>query len=320
MKKLLISISLLISLNSFSQISPNEKVDSFQYEQSFIIYLDSVVVSAVNQGFVIEDFIELIQNDETFYRAFKNLRYSDYDFSNDITFFTKKNKTSGKLQSVNHQYFNDNCRWMDVSSTSENYGIYDKKGNSEYFTMDMYEKQFFTEGLICDIDTAVDINFKSTGGSKIENYSTELKKLIFSPGSDIDIPLIGNKMEIFSPEMQKYYDYSFYHSYYNGEIPSYVFSVNLKKSLKQSQQNKTVIKYLNTYFQSDNLQVLAREYHLKYKFPGMDFDVVINIKLDKKNNIYYPTTIYYSGNWNVLFKKREISTFKTNIYNFKYKL
>ena len=58
-----------------------------------VIYLDSLVVSAKQQGFSTEEFIRLVQEDKTFYQAFRNLHFVNYEAANEMFFFSKP--TSG---------------------------------------------------------------------------------------------------------------------------------------------------------------------------------------------------------------------------------
>ncbi len=293
------------------------KYDSISYGYIGFIYLDSIVVTAKKSGFDVSDFIRMVTEDNSFYRAFKNLRFSEYDFKNDIEFYKKNGSVKAAYKSINHQTYKGRCRSMYVKKEIENRNFYKRNGKNKYYTGKMYDRVFYTHGTICDEDTTVNINFEGKYKSKIDKYISELKKLIFSPGQKVDVPFVGSKMAIFSSKMSKYYDYSIKHTYYQDTIPCYMFSAVVKPEFQNRKENKTVIKYLHTYFAKKNLQIVARNYHLKYKNPIYDFDVKMDVKLKKKGRKYFPTDIEYKGNWHVLFRKRERCSFHTYIYGFK---
>lgn len=317
MRIIIIIVVLFISLISKAQVLDSSNIarfDSVILDFSGSVYLDSVVVVASRNGFDVHDFIEMVQKDNSFYKAFKNLHFAEYDFDNHINFYNKKGEIKSELKSRSHQYFRNNCRWMNTIKEERNHKFYKRNKKYKYYTAKLYDRLFFTKGEICNEDTSRTLKMQREDGSKMEKYVLELKKLIFSPGKKVDIPFIGRKMEIFSPKMSKYYDFSINHVKYNNNIPCYVFSARVKPEY-QSKKNKTVIKYINTYFEKDNFQIIARNYHLNYNTLVYDFDVKMDVKLDKQNKKYYPIDIKYNGTWDVIFKKRETCKFDTKIYN-----
>lgn len=291
----------------------SNKFDTVDYEFSGLVYLDSVVVLASRNGFNVKDFIEMVQKDNSFYKAFKNLHFAEYDFNNHIYFYNKKGEIRSELKSSSHQCYRNNCRWMNTIKEDINYKIYKKNNKHKYYTAKLYDRLFFTNGKICDEDTSRALKMQKENGSKMEKYVLELKKLIFSPGKKVDIPLIGSKMEIFSPKMRKFYNFSINHVMYKNKIPCYVFSAKIKPEYINS--GKTVINYINTYFEKDNFQIISRNYHLKYNTIAYDFDVKMDIKLKRIKEKYYPVDIRYDGTWDVLFKKRETCKFSTKVFN-----
>ena len=314
-----IILILCISLLSHAQISDSlssVNKDTFKYDHSTFVILDSVVVKAQKRGFDVSDFIDMVKNDNSFYIAFKNLRFAGYDFYNDIVFYNKKNGIKASYKSLAHQDFNGRCRTMAIIRTDENKKFYKRNGKVKYYTAKLYEKIFFTKDSVCDEKRTDIIDYNAKPKNKIDKYILELKKLIFSPGKKVNIPFIGSKMEIFSKKMSKYYNFHIDHYMYNDTIEAYVFTAKVKPEYVKK-ENKTVVKYLQTYFSKKDFQVLARNYHLKYKTLLYNFDVKMDIKLNKTNNKYYPEYIKYQGDWHVLFKKRERCKFITKIYNLK---
>ena len=278
------------------------------------VYLDSVVVSASRNGFDVADFIKMVKNDNTFYRAFKNLRFAEYDFSNKLSFFDKKKRKKAGYTSLNHQFFKDDCRWMEVKHIDENKNFIKSNNKYRYYTAKLYDRLFYTHGKICNQDTSRLLDLRENNLSGMEKYVVELKKMIFSPGRKANVPFIGSKMEIFSKKMSKYYNFSITQEYY-GNTPCYVFTAYLKPGLSVSQADNTVVKFLKTFFARKSLQIIRREYHLKYKTPAYNFDVKMAIVLQKIQDKYFPSHIKYNGTWHVLFKKRETCKFETEIKN-----
>lgn len=300
------------------QINNHIRYDSISMDNSKMVFLDSVVVVAKRKGFDVNTFIKLVRNDKTFYRAFKNIRFASYDFHNDIKYFDKKNNIIAEFVGDSRQYFQNKCRSSKDINVYIDKNMRKKNGEPKYYTSILYDRLFFTPVQICNQDTTASLDINSKRKSKIEKYVLELKKLLFIPGEKCDIPFIGNRTAIFSKEMIKYYDFYITHGEYKG-IPCFIFTAKLKNNLNTFQASNTVIEYMSTYFQEKNLQVLYRDYYLKYNTMGYDFDVKMKIKLNKINSIYYPEFISYDGNWDIIFKSREKCKFTTSFSNIVYK-
>ncbi len=297
-----IIIILLLSIN-FLSAQENESIYS-------VIYLDSFVVTASRQGFDAEDFIRLVREDESFYQAFRNLRFLTYDSDNEVEIFDKASKKIAAYEGKIRQTARDRCRTMEVLEEEIVGKYYKKKRKPRYYTARMYERLFFTEGEECEAPEGA--TEKKSG--MIEGRIDQLKRLIFQPGERVDVPLIGSKTAIFSPEMQPYYDYAISSKKYQGNIDCYVFSAKAKKNQKES---KTVIKYLETYFDKTSFQVVARQYRLKYAGAAFDFDVTMDIQLRKLGELYVPKQLYYKGFWDIPMQKPEFVEFSTAFYKFK---
>lgn len=295
----------LLSLQSFAQ------QDSLSYnfgDFGGIVYLDSLTVTATREGFQVNDFVEMVQEDESFYEAFKNIRVLSYEAINEMKMFDKKGNQKADYFSRTHQKSDGNCRTMDIIEErhSGNFFKKNKKRKYKYYTAKMFDRLFFTSGKVCESDQA-----NGTSSPKgMEKHVAELKKLIFKPGQKANVPVIGKKTAIFSEEMIKYYDFFIESQLFNGSIKSYSFSVKVKPEYIRK-KDKTVIKYLKTYFDKENFQVLGREYQLAYSAALFEFDITMQIKLLKKGNEYYPERIKYDGFWDIPARKPEISKFSS---------
>ena len=74
--------TLLLFLIPFFSLAQNVVVKS--------VVLDSVMITAVKDGFSIEEFIHYVKTDTTFYHGFKNLRYYNHDYHSDLKVLKKK--------------------------------------------------------------------------------------------------------------------------------------------------------------------------------------------------------------------------------------
>ncbi len=314
-KYFLIKIVLLCSLFLTKiNVSAQQTMDTIFIGES--LFLDSVVIKAAKIGFDVQDFILRMQRDESFYKAFRNLRTMTYYADNQLFMFNKKQKEKAVLKSRIHQKSDGKCRTMDVVEEIITGDLLDDSGAYNYYTAKLLDKLFFTHGKICDSEKDTK-EMSDKGNPKINQHVNELKKLIFKPGEPTDVPFIGAKTAIFSPEMQPYYDYSVTSKVFNNKFDCYVFSAAVKSEFLTKNTQKTVIKYLETYFDKLSKQVVGRRYQLRYGGFWFDFDVKMEIELTKIGDKYVPQNIHYDGNWNVPLQKREIAKFDISFFDFE---
>lgn len=309
--------SLLFSSLLFAHFFGFGQSDTTEYDFGDfggIIYLDSLVVTASRSGFDVDDFIQIVQEDESFYRAFRNLRFLSYSAKNEIKMFDKKKRPIASYYSITQQQVDGPCRSMATFEEMVSGKFYKKKRKYRYYTAKMYDRLFFTHQPTCESTEEQPKEQSSKGMSK---HVAELKKLIFQPGSKADIPLIGKKTAIFDPQMAAYYDFSISSKTYKGNQDCYVFTAVVKPEYQERKKDKTVIKFLETYFDKENFQVIARNYQLAYQSSLFDFDVTMGIELKKLQDQYAPVFISYDGQWDVPGKKPEICQFEVNFSHFK---
>jgi len=279
----------------FSQ-SPNLTQDI-----SAVVFLDSFVVTAKQQGFNIEDFIDIVQQDESFYSAFHNLRFQPHIAHNQVEILNRKNVLKAANYHTVEQFVEENCRTMQYL-TEEIKGKFYKKRKvrkHKYYTARMHEQIFLTKGKICGNPDNPSITQNNLSG--IEKHTNELKKLIFQPGKEVDVPFIGGKTAIFEEKMIKNYNFYISSKTYSNNKECYVFKAVVKP---ETATNKTIIKYLETYFDKEDFQVVARNYHLKYD-SLFDFDVRMKVALTQFEGKYLPAKVEYQGNWKIPTQTRE---------------
>lgn len=305
----IIIISIFLSSSNLSSQS-----DTSYRHISAIVTLDSFVVTATRKGFNVDDFIRIMREDESFYNAFQNLRMMTYQFDNHIKMHNKKGKIKGAHEGKHQQYAEGNCRTMETLKENITGNYYKKKRKHKYYTGQLLEHLFFTKGKQCYSYSKENWDENQSG---MERHINELKKLIFSPGDKANVPLIGDKTAIFEPDMMPYYNYSISSKSYRGDKECYVFTVKLKPQFESKKEGKTVIKFLETYFEKKTFQVIARDYRLSHKSMIYDFDVTMSIKLKTVKNKYVPEFIEYDGRWDIPAKAPEIGVFNLKFHDFE---
>ncbi|MGN6399223.1 MAG: hypothetical protein ACTHMD_02145, partial [Flavisolibacter sp.] len=209
------------------------------------------------------------------------------------------------------------CRTMRVLQENATGDMYDD-GQFNYYTAELYASLFFTKGKVCNennIVSGVDRDVRSKSG--IEKHKEQLKMLFFNPGKKIPgIPFIGDKLDVFSPEVSKFYDFSVDMQDMNGQS-CYVFSIKSRDDLSASQRDKIVFDNIITWFNAKSMEIVARNYDLSYNTPVYDFNVHIEAQLTKFGDLLVPQLLRYNGNWKVIFKKREHGLFTATLFDFE---
>lgn len=279
-----------------------------------VFTIDTVSLS-IKSGFTAEDFIKSTKKDTSFYRAFKNLRVFPHSQESIIWVFDKKAGEKATLKRSSKHFNKNNYSWIKILSEKSEGKFYKKNGTHHYFTAEMFDRVFFPADTIFASNT-VDNPYrqqKPQERSKTEKYYEQLKTFMFSPGTGVDgVPLIGDKLDIFSPEMRKYYDFTVNKVNYLDSIPCYLFACKRKKEFSE---NKVVIQNLETYYDRRTMNIIARKYQIKDNNAMFRFDIKMDIRLIKIKNEYFPKLIRYDGFWDVPLKKQEKISFeiKTNL-------
>ena len=317
MGKLKIIHNFFLGLGFFvlSQQSQGQTDSADTRNVSRMITLSEVVVRT---GLDVKSFLQRVKNDTTFYKAFRTLHILGFTSLNDIRMMNKDGTVKASLQSKTRQNVAIGCRTMDVLEEKTTGNIYDDDHDWNYYTAEMYAGLFFTKGKICgenNIVKGTELTTKSKSG--IEKHKEQLKMLFFNPGKKIPgIPFIGNKINVFDPDVAKYYDFNIDFDEYNGEL-CYVFNVKVKSDLSSSDKNEIVIDNMTSWFNSKTMEIVGRTYDLSYDAGVYDFDVHMEVQMTHFENYLVPKTIYYNGNWDAMFKKRERGVFTATLFDFK---
>lgn len=265
--------------------------------------LDSVVIEEARSGFDVNAFIRLMQDDTTFYAAFRNLRKIEYVSHANMILYDKKWKAEATYTGDAQQHIQNGCRWMEFSNVRVTGSFYDD-GQEAYYTAKMFAYIFLYKDTIC---TESNTNPQQLPGydKKIEGRKDQLKVIMFDPGKKVDgVPFIKNKTAVFDFDIMKNYDFFISSESYLGRA-CYVFSFQLQEEAKPKD---VVVQKMQTWFDKETRQIIARSYDLQYDAGVYDFDVQMDVQLGMKSDIIIPTYIHYSGNWDVPGKPRERAT------------
>ena len=142
----------------------------------------------------VPSFIERVKNDTTFYKAFRNLRVLQFTSLNDIRMLDKKGKVKASLFSRTRQWAQKGCRHTLVEDEQVEGDIYDRRGNYNYYTPELYAGLFFASDTVCgetNVVKGMDIDVK--GKSGMAKRKEQLKMLFFNPGKSIPTALVEIK-------------------------------------------------------------------------------------------------------------------------------
>ncbi len=261
-----------------------------------------------------------IKNDTTFYKAFRNLHIIEFSSYNDIRILNKKKDAGTKASwySKTIQHRKGGCRTMEITEQQTTGNFFDKKGNYNYTTGEMYASIFLTKGQVCGEDNIVTgKTFSTSGKSGISKHTEQLKMLFFNPGKRIPgIPFIGDKLDLYDDRAHKLYDYQLQFTDYKGSF-AYVFTIKPKENLGAFKKDDIVVNEMTTWFDYKTLEVLARDYVLSYNAGVYDFDVNMQVEMTRVGDLLVPQTLRYKGNFGVVFKKRERGEFTATLFDFK---
>jgi hypothetical protein len=306
--QLLMALFLFFSVNLLGQ-------DSSVNVGKKIVTLKEVVV---RNNLNVPGFIERVKNDTTFYKAFKTLKTIGYTALNDIRMRDKDGKEIASLQSKTQQLEQKGCRSTQVLEEKVTGDIYDENKNWNYYTGELYAGLLFAKGTVCGENNIVkgyELSIKDKKG--IDKHKEQLKMLFFNPGKKIPgIPFIGDKIAIFDDNVAPLYDFIIDMAEYQGQL-CYVFTIKARADLTRSQQNDIVINEMVTWFNSNTFEIVARNYDISYDAAVYDFNVQMEVQMDKFNDLLVPKLIRYNGNWHALFKKRERGVFTATLFGFK---
>ncbi|MGN6180181.1 MAG: hypothetical protein ACTHNW_13420 [Mucilaginibacter sp.] len=292
----------ILLLSAFASRAQNKP---FNPDTIRTIVIDTPIVNIHAHHLNTQDFINAVLADTGFYQAFRNMKKYSFIAENYIYTYDKKSRVNGKIyRKIKHTFNPAGKPVIEYLAKRDSGTLYKKDGKYELYTLNMFD-YIFTNAYKATYNTGSGI--KPSGGSKYQSYKDKMKTLIFAPGHRVNgSPFISDKTEIFSPDMQQFYDYQFARGTYLDTIPVYRFRVVQKRS---TQDNDVVIKELTTIFDTRTFQILGRYVNLQYHDLFIDLDVQMNMELNNFNGELVPAKITYQGYWDVPFHKTERASF-----------
>ncbi len=308
MLKTIFAIAILLQFSYFS-FAQNKNDTLVKVNENYVTLSEIVVNSKLD----VASFIERVKNDTTFYKAFKNLHIIGYTSINDIRMMDRNKKIQASMRSKTKQVRTGNCRTMKVLEETHAGDMYDRSGNFNYYTADMYAGLFFTKDSVCGENNIVKGHqFSASGLSGMAKHKEQLKMLFFNPGEKISgIPFISGKTEIFDVSMVDKYDMNIDLRDFNN-TSCYVFTIKVKDNKK----NGVVIDEMITWFNEKTFEIVARKYSLSYDAGVYDFNVEMEAEMTKVGDLLVPSVLRYTGNWKAIFKNRERGLFTATLFDF----
>lgn len=262
--------------------------------------------------------LKRIQNDTTFYKAFRNLHIVEFSSYNDIRMRDKKSDVQASYYSKTMQIRENGCRSTQTLEQKTTGDFLKNNGDFNYLTGEMYAAIFLTKGKICGEDNIVaGRTFSTENKTGTEKHKEQLKMLFFNPGRKIPgIPFIGDKLDLYDEHARKLYNYTLDYDTYKGEYV-YIFSIKPKEDLGFFHRNDIVVDEMTTRFDATTMEVVGRTYSLSYKAGLYDFAVSIEVEMTHAGNLLVPETMRYKGNFSAITKKRERGEFTATLFDFK---
>lgn len=282
--------------------------------------LDSVMITAVKDGFSVDEFIHYVKTDTTFYQGFKNLRYYNHDFHSELKVLKGNGDVVGFLYREGKYSISNNLLTVSVDSSYNDGKIYNRKGKYRYYTPEFFDEIFFPKD-------SISVTKNARGGKKEikdenEQNEEDAKIIVFSIGSgNVEA---GNskkkkKLAVFDIDMQQYYDYLISQEIFQDSIECYSFTVRMKEGLEKKDEEQVLIRELVSYFDKKTFNVMYRKYVMTYRYWLIDLDVTIEVFMDYELDTLIPSYIHYDGYWDIPFSKPEYAEFKLWNYRFEVK-
>ena len=290
-----------------------QQLDTVVIDKKVITLSEIIIRNNVD----VPSFIEKVKNDTTFYKAFRNLRVLKFTSLNDIRMFDKRGRVKAALYSKTVQWADRGCRHTSILQEEVTGDMYNRKGGYNYYTPELYAGLFFARDTICgETNIVKGAELQVKGKSGMARHKEQLKMLFFNPGKAIPgLPFIGSKTAIFDEDMAPLYEYHIDLQERLGEL-CYVFIIKAREGLKGAKKDRVVIDEMTTWFAVRSFEVIARDYAMSYKAGVYDFDVQMQVEMTRADGYLVPRLLRYTGNWDVIFKKRENGVFTATLFDF----
>ncbi|HNA33686.1 MAG TPA: hypothetical protein PL106_11245, partial [Flavobacteriales bacterium] len=249
-----------------------------------VYQLGEVVVHGGAQGLQLEGFFRQVMEDTTFYHAFLNTKYHAHAVESELRVRDKKSRETAGLYRKGRMVRTGPMAELVLDSVREIGKLRDRNGGIRFLTAEMYDDVFFPKGQWRASNRIAAREQEISRASRFDKYKSELKKFMFNPGQEIaSVPFIGDKLDIFDPDMAPLYDYSVGSGFRDGR-PCWLFTAVARDQVggRPADEDDTVIKRMLTWFDQGTMNVLAREYRMRSSGILLDFDLLARIDEDTR--------------------------------------
>lgn len=294
-------LTLFISLLFFSNLSAKDTLLP-------MIFLNDIEISEENNGFSVENFVNYVKKDTSFYMGFKHLRFYSHNFSSELNILNKKGVEIGNLKKSGSYYSNGKEAWIVNDSIIHRGKIFKRNGDYKYYTPKAFDEVFFPKDTI-----AVNLLISDSDDNDHESQNMRDAKTVgFTIGTD-DVEQkkggLAKKLAVFDLDMQQYYEYIISEVMYKNK-DCYTFTIRTKNNLSEKEKKKVLIRNIVSYFDKENFNVIYREYKFVYSSWLISLDLDIKVEMGYVNKKHVPLNIIYKGFWDVVFFKPEIAVFR----------
>jgi hypothetical protein len=281
-----------------------------------VYQLVDVVVKPGVQVSSVEGFMGQVMEDTTFQHAFLNTRFFPHNVKSNLKVRNKGEKETASLFRRGRLIRSRNAAGGAVAelvldSVHESGRLRERDGDIRFLTAEMYDDVFFPKGPYVASNRIRSRELEISKESRFDKYRSELKKFMFNPGQEIaSVPFIGDKLDLFAPDMAPQYDFAIDDDVQAGQ-PCYVFTAVAKDSIngEEADEDDTVIKRMKTWFDQGTMNVVAREYRIAHESMLLDFDISISVRNTIIDGELVPLEVRYDGAWDIPFRKKEIVRF-----------
>jgi hypothetical protein len=272
----------------------------------------------VRSGMDYQSLLKRIKDDTTFYKAFRNMHMVSFTAYNSVRMLDKKGNLKASWNSKSMQKRRNHCRTTEILEQQVKGDYFNRDSTLRYSTGQMYASLFLSKGTICGEDNIVaGKKFTTQGKRGIDKHKEQLKMLFFNPGRKIPgIPFIGDKLDVYDASAQKVYNYTLDFTTYRGKS-AYIFIINPKPDPGFLRKDDIVLDKMETWFDVNTMEVLARNYSLSYKAGVYDFDVSMEVEFTKLGSLLLPQIMRYKGNFSAVGQKREYGEFTATLFDYK---
>ncbi|GAA4929057.1 hypothetical protein [Mucilaginibacter defluvii] len=276
-----------------------QKISRYDPDTIKTIVLDSVI-NINSHKLNVQDFIDAVTTDTSFYKAFQSMRLYSYSAENSIYIYDKRDRVTGKIyRKMNYSRAGGKPTVQHITK-SDSGQVYKKNGKYQLYTVEMFDYLFSNT---YNKPLAAPSGKDGKAGGKNASYKSKLKTLIFRPGTKVSgIPFISGKTEIFSPELKQFYYYQFARGTYLDSIMVYRFKVIRKPS---TAPGDVMINEMTTIFDTRTFQIMGRFIDMSFSNMFVSFNVRMNIEMNNFNGELLPVKVSYQGNWDVPLHKEE---------------